>query len=152
MLGYLLIIAGNASLAIGILFIRLLTNPKDGSNQLNPFFVTSLVAVSGAIILSPILFSHTGELIDLLRHQKIKVVHAVLAGLFYIAMGELLFNIGLSKLDENALSQSGLLALSFPIFAGLAGYIFFKETINIVRFSIAFILMAAGFLVFVSGK
>jgi drug/metabolite transporter (DMT)-like permease len=151
MLGYLLIIAGNASLALGLLFIRLLTNPKDNT-PLNPYLLTSLMVICGAIILAPIAISSSSEVLNIISKEKSKFIQIVLAGLFYIVLGEMCFNIGLSKLDENALSVGGLLALSFPLFTALLGALFLKEDFNMIRFIIALGLMSTGFIVFVTGK
>ena len=153
MLGYLLIIIGNACIAMGLLFVRLLTNPSSTNQQpINPFLLTALIVVCAAIILSPIIFSFPQDVITLITVKKSQFIQIILAGFFYIVLGEMCFNIGLTKLDQNALSVSGLLALSFPLFTALVGYFFLKENFNLVRFILAFVLMSTGFIVFVTGK
>ncbi len=136
MLGELLIIGGQFAFAAGIIFTKKL------SADTNPFLVAAIVALIGALSMTPILFYFSK---DLLSFSKEKIVLAVLAGIFWIAIGEALYTYGLSM---TTISTASLLALSFPLFAITLGIIFFGDPINI-KFIIAALLMISGYVLLV---
>lgn len=108
----------------------------------NPLFLTAAMALIGVIFLIPILVYFWPQ-IKLFDNQKL--IWLILAGLLWIALGEILFVVGLSKAT---LVNASLLALTFPLFAILIGAIFLKEVIG-VKFIIASVLMVAGYLLLV---
>ena len=136
MLGELLILGGQLAFAIGVIFTKKL------SADTNPFLVAAIVALIGALSMTPILFYFSK---DLFSFSKDKIILAILAGIFWIGIGEALYTYGLSM---TTISTASLLALSFPLFAITLGIIFFGDPIN-VKFIIAALLMISGYILLV---
>lgn len=136
MTGELLIIAAQLVFAVGYLFVKKLTVDA------NPLFVAALVTLIGALVLLPLLFYFSKEL-RLLTSQKF--LWAVLAGIFWIAAGELLLLGGISKAP---LSHAGVLMLTFPVFTTSLAVIFLGEAITF-KFLFASFLMAAGYIILI---
>ena len=136
MIGELLIIGAQIAFAVGILFTKKLTGDT------SPLLVAALTAVIGSLVLVPLLFYFSN---DLKVFTQQKWLWAVLAGVFWISIGEILYVSGLAR---TTLSNASLLALTFPLFAVTLAVIFLGETITF-KFIIASLLMIGGYVLLV---
>jgi drug/metabolite transporter (DMT)-like permease len=115
MRGEILIIWAQISWAISILFVKKLTG------QINPVVITVIIALSGTIFVLPLLF-HFSK--DLKAFTGKNLTFAIIAGILWITVGEILYVSGLSKIP---VSRASLLTLTFPLFVTLLGVIFLGE-------------------------
>jgi len=136
MKGEIFIILAQLVWAISSLFVKKLLQDT------NPLLVTSLIAFLGTIFVFPFLIYFWNEL-KIFTPQKL--IWAILAGLFWIALGEIFYSLGLRKVP---ISRASLLALSFPFFTTLLGVIFLSEKITL-RFILGTIFMVIGYIILV---
>jgi drug/metabolite transporter (DMT)-like permease len=136
MRGEILIILAQFVWALSAYFVKRLTQ------EINPFFVTSLIALIGTIFILPLFFYFLKDVKSL---SSEKLIFAILAGIFWIAIGEILFTLGLKK---TSLSVASLLSLTFPLFAILIGIIFLGEKITL-KFILGAILMVIAYFILV---
>jgi len=136
MRGELLIILAQVAWAFSVLFIKKLTQ------DINPVLVTLVIALIGVIFILPILFYY---LEDIRLFSSQKIIWAILAGILWIAVGEILYISGLKKIP---ISRASLLSMTFPLFVTLIGVIFLGEKISL-KFIIAAFLMAIAYILLV---
>jgi drug/metabolite transporter (DMT)-like permease len=136
MRGEILIILAQIAYTGSILFVKKLTQ------EINPILVTCIIALIGTISVLPFLFYFLRDL-RLLTGKKI--IWAILAGILWITVGEILYILGVSKIS---ISKASLLALFFPLFTTLLGIIFLGEKITL-KFLIAAILMLIGYILLI---
>lgn len=136
MRGEFLIILAQIAWAFNSLFVKKL------AQDFHPILITLISALAGTIFLLPFLFFF---LKDLTSFPLQKFLLAILAGIFWIPVGEILFIFGLSQIP---VSKGSLLSLTFPIFVTILGIIFLGEKIT-QKFVLAAILMVIGYLILV---
>jgi drug/metabolite transporter (DMT)-like permease len=110
--------------------------------EINPVLITIIIALTGAIFTLPLLFYFSK---DLKAFTGKNLIFAILAGVFWIAVGEILYVLGLSKIP---ISTASLLTLTFPLFVTLLGIIFLGEKISL-RFILASFLITIGYIILV---
>lgn len=115
---------------------------KKLSAQIHPALVTFLFAAIGTLSLLPFFIYFSKDIALLSRQQWIWIVAG---GVLWIALGEVLYIYGVSKIS---LLHAGLLALTYPLFITILGVIFLGEVITL-KFLIASALFVAGYLVLV---
>jgi drug/metabolite transporter (DMT)-like permease len=136
MRGEILIILAQISWAISTFLVKKLTG------EINPVLITIIIALSGTIFTLPLLFYFSKDLKAFIGKN---LIFAILAGVLWIAVGEILYVLGLSKIP---ISRASLLTLTFPLFVTLLGVIFLGEKISL-RFILASLLIAIGYIILV---
>jgi drug/metabolite transporter (DMT)-like permease len=115
---------------------------KKLADETNPILLTSIIILIGALMMLPALIYFSKD-IKLFTRQKL--IWAILASIFWIVIGEVLYLSGLSKIT---LSRTALLGLTFPLFAISLAIIFLGETITL-KFIIAAVLMIVAYIILV---
>ena len=136
MIGEALVIGAQIAFAVGVLFTKKLLGDS------HPLLIAALTAVIGSVLLVPLLFYFSSDL-KVFTGQK--WLWAILAGVFWIGVGEIMYVSGLAR---TSLSNASLLALTFPLFAVSLAVIFLGETLTL-KFVIASLLMIAGYVLLV---
>src|SRR5688572_14590053 len=132
MRGEWFILAAQVFWAVGALYLKKLLSIT------NPLLAHALVAVFGGILLLPVIGLYWNEIV---KNPPQQWWFAAIRGIAWIAVGGLLFTIGLSK---TTLSNTSILALTYPLFATILAVVLLHETLS-VRFTIASLLFLAGY-------
>ncbi len=115
---------------------------KKALSQHPPVLVTGLAAIAGTLVLLPVLIAQRKE-VSALPAASWGLILAI--GVLWIAVGELLKNYGLEKVD---VSRAGLLGLTFPIIVTVLGALFLGDKVTL-RFLLGSAVMALGFIIVV---
>lgn len=134
--GYVLIFMAYAVWAVAAIFT------KKALSQHSPLLVTALAAVAGTLVLLPALISQRKEITELPAASWGLILGA---GVLWVAVGQVLSNYGLEKVD---VSRAGLLGLTFPIIATVLGALFLGDKVTL-RFLLGSAVMVAGFFIVV---
>jgi drug/metabolite transporter (DMT)-like permease len=129
--GALLIVTAQLSFAVGALFLKKLTG------ETSPALAAALMLAVAAGATAPLLLLRAGD-VRALSGQQIGWV--VLASLFWLVIGEVLFSAGVAATD---LSHASLLMLTLPVFTALLAILFLGETVS-ARYLVAAALMLVG--------
>ena len=139
MIGAALVLAAQLSFAAGALVIKKLTA------QASPDLVAALMLLIAAGATAPVLLWRAGEVRALSGQQ---VTWLVLASLFWLVLGEVLFSVGLAT---TSLSRASILMLTLPLFGTLLGVLVLGEPID-RRFLVGASLVVGGAALLLSGR
>jgi drug/metabolite transporter (DMT)-like permease len=131
MSGALLIVAAQLAFAVGALFLKKLATGT------SPYLAAALMLAVAAAATAPLLLLRLGDLRALSTQQ---LGWAVLASLFWLVIGEVLFSLGIAA---TTLTRASLLMLTLPLFSAVLAVAFLGEAIT-ARSVAAAVLVCAG--------